>query len=136
MAPNAIGKIVMDEWLRTADLRSNVGLDAFVVMPNHLHGIIVIFDEDDKMSQSKAMAYKFEGKPGRLTAGSLGAIIGRFKASVTRRVRELPKHCDLLVWQRNYHDHIIRNERSLNAIREYITFNPSRWAEDDYFVYT
>ncbi|MCY3797399.1 MAG: transposase [Chloroflexi bacterium] len=132
--PNAIGRIIAEEWKKTAELRAYVGLDSFVVMPNHLHGIIAIFGEDNRGSQRIAPAESVIQKSGKLQAGLLGAIVGRFKGSVTRRVHELSPYRDLLIWQRNYYDHIIRNEKSLCAIREYITFNPARWVEDSLYI--
>ena len=62
-------------------------------------------------------------------AGSLGAIIGQFKAAVTKRVAGLADGPNV-VWQRNYYEHIIRDEADLNRIRTYIAENPSKWAED------
>lgn len=129
---SAIGRIVAEEWQRTAELRHNVELDAFVVMPNHVHGIIKITVEDSPMTNQVAPGDLGKSMSKYLQANSLGAIIGRFKGQVSRRVRKMPKCRDLTVWQRNYYDHIIRNEKSLNAIRDYIAMNPSRWTEDSY----
>ena len=134
MMPSEIGSIVAEEWCRTAELRPYVVLDGFVVMPNHLHGIITILREDDRRNHRLARAHTVGAESDKLRAGSLGAIIGRFKSSVTRRVRDLPVYGDLVVWQRNYYDHIIRSEKSLQAIREYIAMNPIRWTEDSYFI--
>ena len=134
MTPNIIGKMIVEEWHRTAELRPNVELDAFVVMPNHIHGIIVISNSDGRAFQRNAPTEPHV-KPNRtLQARSLGAIVGRFKGKVSKRAHELPNCRDLVVWQRNYHDHIIRNEKSLQAIREYIATNPARWAEDSYYM--
>lgn len=134
MISNTIGNIITEEWRTTAELRPYVGLDAFIVMPNHLHGIIAIFGEDDQAIQRSAPATNDKGTSGKLQAGSLGAIIGRFKGSVTRRAHEMSRYYDLRIWQRNYYDHIIRNDTSLQAIREYIAMNPLRWTDDSYFV--
>lgn len=134
MMLNDIGKIVAEEWQRTADLRANVDLDASVVMPNHLHGIIMIRNEDDITSVQGPRTDSVNRNSAKLQAGSLGAIIGRFKGKVSRRVHEVSIYRDIQVWQRNYYDHIIRNERSLRAIREYIAFNPSRWPEDSLYI--
>jgi REP element-mobilizing transposase RayT len=64
----------------------------------------------------------------------LGAIIGQFKSMVTKRINRLPDAPDHPIWQRNYYEHIIRSEESLNAIRAYIANNPAKWAEDKLFV--
>ena len=133
MIPNAIGRIIDEEWQRTAKLGPNVGLDVFVVMPNHIHGIIAIVGEDRCTNQRSAPAESVIRKTGKLQAGSLGAIVGRFKGSVTKRVREMSKRRDFPVWQRNYFDHVVRNEKSLQAIREYILMNPARWSEDPFY---
>ncbi len=127
MMPNAIGRIIDEEWQRTAELRPYIDLDSFVLMPNHIHGIIVIHGDDSQTQDQCKPVLRY------LQAGSLGAIVGRFKGKVSRLVHELPQCRDLLVWQRNYYDHIIRNDKSLQAIREYIVMNPARWTEDSYF---
>ncbi len=75
-------------------------------MPNHIHGIVVI-------------------------VGALGAIIGSFKSAVTKRINELCDTRGAPVWQRNYYEHIIRNEKDLDRIRKYIDANPSNWMQDD-----
>ncbi len=134
MTPNAIGRIIAEEWRKTAELRPYVGLDGFVVMPNHLHGIIAMFDDEQGAIQQVATAASNSRRSKTLQARSLGAIVGRFKGKVTRRSHELPGYRDLVVWQRNYYEHIIRSEKSLQAIREYIAMNPSRWAEDSYYT--
>jgi REP element-mobilizing transposase RayT len=63
-------------------------------------------------------------------SGSLGAIVGNFKSVTARRINRVRKTPGVRVWQRNYYEHIIRNERELNGIRQYIRDNPARWAED------
>lgn len=131
---SAIGRIVVEEWDQTADLRPYIELDAFVLMPNHLHGVIVICGDDDSNNRGLPSANAAQRNDGQLQAGSLGAVIGRFKGKVTRRVRRLPNYHNLQVWQRNYFDHIIRSENSLQDIRKYIMANPARWIEDDYYI--
>ena len=91
-------------------------LDAFVVMPNHIHGIVLLEGE---------AAPSHPGKVNGPRRGSLGSFVGSFKAAVTRRT-SLPH----TVWQRNYSKHIIRSEPSLNAVREYIANNPANWMFD------
>ena len=134
MIRNAIGDIINDEWWKTAELRPNVKLDAFVIMPNHIHGIIVISDDGSQATSQHASVDVPKPASRYLQSGSLGAIVGRFKGKVSRRVHDLPTCRDLLVWQRNFYDHIIRNEKSLQAIREYIMTNPGRWTEDSYYT--
>ena len=118
---NEIGKIVEQTWLETSEARSLVELDVYVVMPNHFHGIIVIHDDVDGRTDRQG-----DG----IQAGSVGAIMAQFKSLVTKRAKALRAHPNGPLWQRNYYDHIIRDEDDLNRIREYITFNPERWLED------
>lgn len=120
---NQIGLIVQREWLRSAQIRSNLSLDEFIIMPNHLHGIIMI--ESDGVSPTTPR------KPGLVRpANSLSTIIWGFKSTVTKQVNWLRNSPDAPVWQRNYYEHVIRDEKDLERIREYIANNPARWAED------
>lgn len=138
MQLNPVGEMVVEEWLRTPVLRPQVELDAFVVMPNHVHAIVVI---DAPVGATRWVArlispvrtpratHRVAPTPGP-PAGSLGAIVGQFKSTVTRRVVAAGGTAPL--WQRNYHEHVIRGERDLNALRDYIAANPARWDEDEY----
>jgi len=102
---------------------SNVILDQFVVMPNHVHAIIVI---DGLHSYSPEItAPLLTGKP---AAGSLGNVVGGYKAAVTRACR-LAGIIDF-AWQERFYDHILRTNTSVNAVREYIERNPQNWIED------
>lgn len=100
----------------------HVELDAFVVMPNHIHFILVFVDESFAGDD-------FKVEPKRL-AKSLGSAVATFKANVTNRLRGIQREFDLKVWQRGYYDRIIRNEDELNRIREYIRLNPEKWEDD------
>jgi len=115
---NAIGMIVNTCWNEIPIHYPSVELDAFVIMPNHLHGILVF---DDLVSVSAH-------------SRSLGVIVSTFKAAVTRRIAKLTlTEPPTRLWQRNYYDHIIRNEADLNRIREYVMSNPERWQEDRFY---
>jgi REP element-mobilizing transposase RayT len=70
--------------------------------------------------------------PAGAPSGSLGAIIGNYKSVTTRRINQIRKAPGIMVWQRNYYEHIIRTERALKAIRKYIINNPARWHLDKY----
>ena len=99
-------------------------LDLFVVMPNHFHGLIGISNEaSDDQAAGKGM------RP-----NSLGAIMAQFKSKVTKQCRSQGICRQRDIWQRGYHDHIVRNERALNRIRQYILFNPQRWEEDRFYA--
>jgi len=113
---NAYGQIVTEDWCWLADQYEFVELDAFVVMPNHLHGIIVITG----------------GEGGSRTARTkpLGRLIGAFKTVSTKHINEWRETPSATLWHRNYFEHIIRNDDDLDRIRAYIAANPARWSED------
>ena len=127
MRHNDIGTIALNEWTRTPEMRPNISLDAFVVMPNHLHGIIVI----NGVIGDNSPVYEQFGKP---TSNTIPTIIRGFKAAVTKQVNILRGTPGEPVWQRNYYEHIIRDDQSHYSIAEYIKKNPLRWEEDDYYV--
>lgn len=134
MRLNAFGEIVVAEWVRTATVRPYVELDAFVVMPNHVHGIIVL--TNDRMpgrGHVRATHRVAPTETGRLEgppSGSIGAILGQFKSLTAKSVNRLRGTPGLPVWQRNYYEHVIRNERELERAREYIVNNPAKWMLD------
>ncbi len=111
-------------------------LDIFVIMPNHIHAIIFIDVCDDmvkpiRYNQSRHLPEVSSPFPKGTKPGSLGAIVQNFKSVSTRRINTFRRTPGASVWQRNYYDHIIRNEDDLDRIREYITGNPLRWVEDE-----
>ena len=125
------GRIAREEWFRTAELRSNVVLFAeeFVVMPNHVHGVVRIVER----AAAPVGAQRAAPLPrSTVTPGSLGAIVRAYKAAVTRRVNRLRGTPGAPVWQRNYWEHVVRSERALAAVRRYIAENPLRWHLDVY----
>jgi REP element-mobilizing transposase RayT len=108
---SSVGMVAHEEWLRMGALRSDVVLDEFVVMPNHIHGIVWL------------------EPPGDVTC-SLGSVIGGFKSAVSRRINQRHDRPLYGVWQRSYHDRVVRNERELEEIRGYILGNPQSWSQD------
>ena len=120
------GEIVAEEWLNTAVIRPYVTLDEFTVMPNHFHGILWLL-RDEQGTARRAPTMERFGKP---VKGSLPTIIGAFKAAVTRRINALRNSGKGEVWQRGYYEHVIRDDASLNRIREYIINNPLNWEFD------
>jgi putative transposase len=123
----------------------HVSLDEWVVMPNHLHGILVLTaietDDDTGVGAKQVrqqLSFPKESSirpalpvpPRGVEPGSVGAIVGNFKSLVARRANKLRRSPGAKVWQRGYYDRIVRNERELDAIRQYIGDNPRRWAED------
>lgn len=131
MELNELGEVIRTEWLKTATIRPNFTLDEWIIMPNHLHGIIVINNGRGTLprapgTQQRAPTERF-GKP---VSNSIPTIIRSFKSSSTKRINEERNLPFAPVWQRNYYEHVIRNENSLCRIREYIINNPSRWQYD------
>ncbi len=144
---STIGEIVATEWLGIAIRRRDVALDQWVVMPNHIHGIVIIRRErgvetpqrgrdqnpihddaastDDPGVQPILRGVSTRVAPSRLLAGSLGAIIGQFKSRATKRAWQAG-FLDF-GWQPRFYDHIIRDDRSLDRIRQYIIDNPAKW---------
>jgi REP element-mobilizing transposase RayT len=124
MRLSPIGDILAAEWQRTAELRPNVILDAWVVMPNHIHGIIFIQDGGAPPTTDPATE-----KP--LKPGSVGAIIGQVKSVCKKRIRANGDRS--FDWQPRFHDHIIRDDADLARIREYIINNPAQWELDELY---
>ena len=134
MMLNDVGRIVGNVWNDIPTHFPGVELDAFVVMPNHVHGVIVIDGNDDGEIVSRAGVGARHASPLRPCGAvprSLGAIVGSFKSAVTKRVNENCGTPGAPVWQRNYYEHVIRDEGDLERIREYIDNNPLRWEKDE-----
>jgi Transposase IS200 like. len=112
-----------------------VKIDTHVVMPNHFHGIITVGAAlCGRPEQEKGRTNKEEGQPHRV-APTLGKIVNWFKTMTTneylRQVKQNWHSFKGKLWQRNYYEHIIRDENELNHIREYINNNPLRWDRDE-----
>ncbi len=125
---NQLGEIVRTEWLKTVDIRGNVELheDEFVIMPNHLHGIIWIVD--NAVGATRRVAPTKRSRT--LEAGSIGAIMSQFKSITAKRINAVRATPGIPVWQRNYFEHIIRDEIEFGTICNYIQDNPLKWQED------
>jgi putative transposase len=117
MKLNPVGKIVEEEWLQSAKLRMDLELDVFVIMPNHVHGILALTGM--RAGQRPAPTTEM-----RIRAGSLGSVISQFKGACTKRIKKV---MDQEIWQRGFYDRIIRNEAELTRIRNYIQNNPLKW---------
>lgn len=120
---NEYGIIVRDEWVKSTELRSEIVLDEFVIMQNHFHCIVVINAMGDP---PVAPTRKHSGPKQK----SIGSLISGFKSVTTKNINKLRQTSTTPVWQRNYYEHIIRNENELNIIREYIQSNPLNWDSD------
>src|SRR5262249_4014983 len=121
------GGIVDGEWLRTPQVRPEISLDEYVIMPNHFHAIVLISSESRVAAPDARLGQAPTEHTGRAPR-SLGSLVAGFKATTTRR-RGTP---GMPFWQRNYYEHVMRDDRDLNRIRSYIQTNPLRWAEDEY----
>ena len=138
MALNEMGKIVSEKWQWLEAQYEYVELGISVAMPNHFHGILVIHDLGRGGSRSAPMD---DGRPTNLGDSRiaptaikrkpLGGLIGAFKTVSTKQINLLRNTDGQPVWQRNYYEHIIRDEREMDRIYRYIEANPARWAEDD-----
>ena len=129
MLLNEIGRVVADEWERSSNIRDEIEIETFVVMPNHLHGIVIIH-EHGANSNVRATGRSPLRNPRGPTSKSLGAFIAGYKSAVTKRVNVLRAIHGARLWHRGYYDHVIRKTDDLVRIREYIVNNPLRWEFD------
>ncbi len=137
MILNDLGKIADECWRAISEHFPFVELGVYVIMPNHVHGIIVITDVDHRAdagasARSRGTIYRAPTTQERFqkpVAGSLPTIIRTYKAAVTRRIGR--EHNATGIWQRNYYEHIIRDEKDLQNKTDYIEANPSLWDEDE-----
>jgi REP element-mobilizing transposase RayT len=140
---NQLGKIVADEWLKTCKIRPNFKLDEWVIMPNHFHGIVIINDYsgDDQSLGARDAPLDLGARDAPLDLGardaplqqkpnSLSSCIAGFKSAVTKRINLLRQNTDTPIWQRNYYESILRDEKYLAVVREYIINNPKNWTND------
>ncbi len=130
---NRIGQIVVSEWRKTAHLRPGIDLGDFVVMPNHLHGLVVI----TRSPQKKTLAVPVDRRahvsaPLRRYSQELGSIIAGFKSATTSRMNQQRRTPGSPVWQRNYYEHIIQDQEDSARTRHYISTNPIFWDLDQY----
>jgi REP element-mobilizing transposase RayT len=146
---NNLGKIACWEWIRLPQRFLNLALDAFIVMPNHIHGIIRIIHDRGTAAEefnevhsptcraptnnvAGSSSHERFGKP---VPGSIPTIVRSYKSSVTLQINRITRNRSGSVWQRNYYEHIIRNEGELNQIRKYIDDNPIKWGLDSDYPY-
>ncbi len=119
---NKFGGAVVNSWQWLEERYSYVRLDEWVLMPNHLHGIIVIDPPcrgDSRIAPTTPIVRKH-----------LGRLIGAFKTISTKEINQMRGTTEQPIWQRNYYERIIRNEAELNRIRQYIYDNPANWESD------
>ena len=143
---NSYGEIVQQSWVDLPKHYHNILLDEFVIMPNHVHGIIVIVDDIVVDNTNSAVGASLRLAPTEIRHDTQPApterwnamnhrpvseIVRAFKSFSARRINGLRDAIGVGVWQRNYYERIIRNEKELRRVREYIAFNPSKWAFDE-----
>jgi putative transposase len=141
MRPNDAGRMVADVWVALPARFPTVQIDEFVVMPNHVHGIVVLNDHDvgaplvGALSTDKRAGTRPAPTDKAITTPTLGDIVGAFKSITTDdyivgvRQNDWPAFSGKL-WQRNYYEHIIRDDESFERIRQYIMDNPPQWESD------
>jgi putative transposase len=134
MTLNSNGKIALDEWFKTEVLRPNIKLHEFIVMPNHIHGIINIVHPVGASCCSPAFTKTTtranSSSPLRGPSQTIGAIVRGYKAAVTVNINKFRNTPRQHVWQRNYHEHIIKNDESHVRIADYIVNNACTWGSD------
>ena len=126
MRLNEFGEIACDAWKWLGEQYHYVALDSFVIMPNHLHGVIII----DNCRGGSRIAPTMRTAPtanGMEKRKPLGRLIGAFKTVSAKHINQLRNTPSQPIWQRNYYDHIIHNNESLERIRNYIVNNPLNW---------
>ena len=150
MELNEIGERVVESWKWLAEQFEYVDLDAFVVMPNHLHGLIRLkpirtigygetestnADRPSRAPSASGLDGSSVGKGGQLTKGGglrkpLGQLIGAFKTVSTKRINALRDNPGDVIWQRGFHERVIRAGSELARVCQYIVENPINWSED------
>lgn len=153
MRHTELGQIAHDCWVTTPDHFSFIEVDCFVVMPNHVHAIIIIYDRENETNKDKnddadvgtrhALSLHNPNEsnrhgvmkngrfyPSGVKPRSLGAIVGSYKSAVTKIANRTLDDPPSFLWQSRYHDHIIRTDKEFNMIRQYVLTNPARWNED------
>ncbi|MGB4846347.1 MAG: hypothetical protein WBP41_00415 [Saprospiraceae bacterium] len=128
MILNPLGQIVYKQWHRTEAIRPNTTLGAFVIMPDHIHGIIIINEKIEPSAKTLHLSEQ-DGNPKKLisTSQTIGAIMRGFMGAVTSEINKFRGTPGDKIWQVNYWDRIIRTEKAFHKISAYILNNPKKW---------
>ena len=126
MQLNGLGIAVRSCWEEIPMHFGNVSLDVQAVMPNHMHGIIILEEMLIVHGVGAGLPRPYMG--GRPT---LGRVVAYYKYQSTKHINEIRATPGAPIWQRNYYEHVVRNEDDLNEIRQYIENNPTKWLEDE-----
>lgn len=149
MILNEYGKIAYDEWVKLPQRFPNFDLDVFQIMPNHMHGIIALVGATLAVAQNDAVAQNGtiaqnggnaqkngeDNRAGVNPARTVSDIVGAYKSLVANDCLKIFKSKNETMgklWQRNYHEHIIRNDQSYQRISAYIANNPAKWTDDKF----
>ena len=127
------GRLAQDVWEGLPTHYPHIRLDAWVVMPNHVHGIVMLTEADPDPHPIRAgfkPAPTATGTDASNARHGLPEVVRAFKTFSARRINDVRGAVGTPVWQRNYYEHIIRDDEALNRIRQYIMDNPARWHED------
>lgn len=120
-----VGEAVRDEWLRSSEIRKEIQLGEFVVMPNHFHAIVFIEQAESRRPRLLPRPSN-DGTPNR----TLSSLVAGFKAATTRRANAILGTSHRPLWQRNYYERVIRDDAELSRISEYVRDNPLKWSDD------
>lgn len=116
------GKCVEESWKFIPSITDYAEIDSFVIMPDHVHGILVI-NNPDEPRELRTNEFKMQKR-------SLSNVIRNFKSASTTKIRRMKRDDNFIVWQPRFYDRIIWNEKELKAVRNYIANNPKKWEED------
>ena len=149
MKLSPLGEIAHYQWLQLPQRFSNIELDAFIIMPNHIHGILIINKPQHPITRRYSPDLSNEDTPQVSTLtpcppvnsnpphgtipGSIGAIIQNYKSLTSRKINMLLRSKNNPIWQRNFYEHIVRDETDYERIVEYIENNPISWSDDKYY---
>ena len=127
MEASRLGTVIEDCWAKLPDHYDNVALDAFILMPNHVHGVIIIEDGPTCVGAGLKPAL-----PAAVSVRRHGVseIVRAFKTFSAREINEMRASTGTPVWQRGFYDHVIRDNGELDRVRTYVMDNPRKWSED------
>jgi REP element-mobilizing transposase RayT len=126
MRENVLGRLVRAHWMEIPRKFASTELDVFVVMPNHVHGMISLHRRVAAAEEQYRLA-----EFGNPQSGSISWIVRAFKATVTREGRRVLSRPELAVWQRNYFERVVRNSKEYEDAYRYISENPRNWDQDE-----
>ncbi len=139
MVLNDAGIMVEEEIIRTEKIREEIKIPNYIIMPNHIHliiGFVGTYRNTSTLNENEMMKNNKQGVAPTLKSPSknLGSVIRAIKATSTAKINKKNGNYGNKIWQRNYYEHIIRNEKSHIKIAEYIVSNPLKWVDDKYFI--